>query len=309
MSIHQPFSAGLHHITAISGPAQRNFDFYSRILGLRLVKKTVNFDDPGTYHLYYGDKTGSPGTILTFFPWANAAPGILGSGETGETAFAVAAGSLPRWVSHLANEGIRTREITRMNEKGIAFSDLDGMQLALFESPALEAENAISGFHAATLQVSAARKTMSVLTDVLGWSKIGEEQDGDRTRTRFASPEAGGAMHGRFIDILDMRQVKGRSGAGSVHHIAFRAKSDEEQAVMADRARGLGLYVTEQKDRNYFRAIYFREPSGILFEIATDPPGFAIDEEVEHLGTSLKLPEQYEPMRARIEAQLPPLEG
>ena len=307
-------STGLHHVTAMAGPARRNLEFYTQVLGLRFVKKTVNFDDPGTYHFYFGDAVGSPGTIITFFPWGDAAPGRMGSGETQETAFAVPAGSLDGWEMRLADLGVEAGAIvTRFGERVLPFADPDGMRLSLVETgwaagvPAwdggsLSDDSAIRGFAAVTLGVADPAGTARVLTDVFGWTLVGTEAG----RQRFVAP-GDGTYPGHTVDLVTVGGGRGRLGAGSVHHIAFRAGSDAEQAAMAAALGRLGVPTTEQKDRNYFRSIYFREPGGVLFEIATDDPGFAIDESVETLGTRLMLPEQYESARARIEAVLPDL--
>jgi glyoxalase family protein len=303
---------GIHHITAIAGPAQRNLDFYTRVLGLRLVKKTVNFDDPGTYHLYYGDEAGQPGTILTFFPWEYAAPGRLGVGETQETVFRVPEGSIGYWTHRFIEKGV-LHEVPqkRFGETVLAFKDPDGMRLALVAVPGIEnepawnngeipAEHAIRGFHSASLLVPEAAPTGAILTDVFGFSEIARE--GSLVRYKAGDTALGG--------IVDLREaggfLRGRPGAGTVHHIAFRATDDAVQAEMVKKlAENHGIRTTEQKDRDYFRAVYFREPGGLLFEIATDDPGFAVDEPAESLGQALKLPRFLEPKREKIEAVLP----
>jgi glyoxalase family protein len=304
--------SGIHHVTAISGEAERNLDFFSRVLGLRLVKKTVNFDDPGTYHLYYGDEQGSPGTILTYFPWAHAAAGRLGTGETEVTAFRIPAASLGYWTHRLVEKGVtHGAPEKRFGDTVLTFSDPDGMRFALVAVAGAErepgwsngdipAEHAIRGFHGVTLLVGDAAPTAQVLTDVLGFREVARE--GAITRYQ------GDATPGGFVDLHAAGDFpRGRLGRGSVHHIAFRAPNDAAQAAMATVAEGLGLHVTEQKDRNYFRSVYFREPAGVLFEIATDDPGFAVDEPKESLGRALKLPAFLEPRRVEIEAKLPPL--
>ncbi len=305
---------GIHHITAIAGPAQRNLDFYTRVLGLRLVKKTVNFDDPGTYHFYFGDETGQPGTILTFFPWAHVAPGRLGVGETQESVFRVPEGALGYWLHRLVENGVAHQApIERFGEKVIPFTDVDGMRLALVGVPGIESEPAwtagtvpadyaIRGFHSASLLVADTAPTGAILTDVLGFTEVARE--GDLVRYRAGATQIGG--------IVDLRGAGGflpaRMGGGSVHHIAFRAKDDAEEMEMARKLiENHGLAPTEQKDRNYFRSIYFREPGHILFEIATDVPGFAADEPVASLGAALKLPSFLEPRRTAIEEVLPVL--
>jgi glyoxalase family protein len=303
---------GIHHITAIAGPAQRNLDFYTRTLGLRLVKKTVNFDDPGTYHLYYGDEAGQPGTILTFFPWEHAAPGQLGVGETQETVFRVPEGSIGYWTQRLADKGVvHEAPQTRFGETIVAFKDPDGMRLALVAVPGIAselawstgdipAEHAIRGFHSASLLAANAIPTGAILTDIFGFTEISRE--GSRIRYK-----AGDTVLGGIIDLNAPGGLqRGRSGAGTVHHIAFRAASDAVQAEMVKKLlQNHGIRATEQKNRDYFRAVYFREPNGMLFEIATDDPGFAVDEPAATLGQALKLPRFLEAKRERIEAALP----
>ena len=303
---------GLHHVTAYSGPARRNLDFYRRVLGLRLVKKTVNFDDPGTYHLYYGDETGSPGTILTFFPIEQAAQGRLGTGETQETAFTVPRASIAAWMDRFAAHNVAFETpVQRFGETVLRFADPDGMALALVgideageamsSNGEVSTEHAIRGFHGVTLRLAEPGPTAAILTDVLGFDELAREG----AFVRFGS----GAKLGGLVTIEAVgRAERGRPGAGSVHHIAFRAADDAEQEAMVARLRQRhGLVATEQRDRNYFRSVYFREPGGVLFEIATDIPGFAVDEP-DGLGESLKLPPGLEAHRARIEAALPPLD-
>ena len=307
--------SGLHHVTAIAGNAASNLAFYAKILGLRLVKKTVNFDDPGTYHLYFGDEAGSPGTILTFFPWEHAAAGRNGVGQTSQIAFQVPAASLGWWTQRFVERGV-AHETPRKSfgDSVLPFTDGDGTRLALVAVEGLEAtpawsdgavpaDKAIRGFHGVTLLLENGGSTGAVLEGVFGFERVGQED----TVTRYRAP---GVDAGAFVDLHSAGPfLPGRSGRGSVHHIAFRAKDDAEEQTMARKAADLfGLATTEQKDRNYFRSIYFREPGGVLFEIATDIPGFAVDEPAERLGQTLMLPEQYEPHRARIEAVLPSLE-
>lgn len=305
---------GLHHVTAISGPARRNLDFYGRVLGLRLVKKTVNFDDPGTYHLYYGDADAAPGSILTFFPWDQAAPGRLGIGETQETVFRVPEGAIGFWTHRLVEQGVpHEAPGKRFGESVLSFRDPDGMRLALVGVPGVESEpywteggigqeNAIRGFHSVSLLLADAAPTAAILTDVFGFAEAGREE------TLIRYKVEGTAVGG----IIDLRVAGGflpaRQGAGSVHHIAFRAADDAAQEGMVRRlAENHGIRTTEQRDRNYFRSVYFREPGHVLFEIATDVPGFAVDEPAAELGKALKLPPQYEAHRKEIEAVLPAL--
>ncbi len=306
MAIH-----GIHHVTAIAGKARQNLDFYTRTLGLRLVKKTVNFDDPGAYHFYYGDEAGSPGTILTFFPWEHAAPGRAGAGELQETVFRIPQGSIGYWTQRLVNQGVE-RE-ARFGETRLTFRDPDGMRLALLGIPGIEAEpawagsdvpveHAIRGFHSVSLMLEKTEATGAILTDVFGFQEAGRE--GDTTRYTVPGTTLGG--------IVDLRAVGGflpaRMGRGSVHHLAFRAADDAEEMEMARKLlANHGLRTTEQKDRDYFRSVYFREPGHVLFEIATDIPGFAVDEPAESLGSALKLPAFLEGHRKEIEAALPDL--
>lgn len=306
--------SGIHHVTAIAGRPERNFEFYTRTLGLRFVKKTVNFDDPGTYHFYYGDEAGSPGTILTFFPWEHAAPGRGGVGQTQTTSFRVPEGSIGFWTQRLVAAGAKHEApIKRFGECILEFTDPDGMSLALVGVPGVEsepawatgdipAEHAIRGFHSVTLMLDQVEPTAAILTGVLGFKEVGRAGP----YVRFESEDAIGG-------IVEIREAKGflagRMGRGSVHHVAFRVKDDAEQAGIARKLSEVhGIDATEQRDRNYFRSIYFREPGGILFEIATDEPGFAIDEPAATLGTDLKLPRFLEPKRKFIEAVLPKLE-
>ncbi|MGJ3263704.1 MAG: ring-cleaving dioxygenase [Salinarimonas sp.] len=302
---------GLHHVTAISGEARRNRDFYTRVLGLRLVKKTVNFDDPGTYHLYFGDEAGSPGTILTFFPWANAAPGRAGAGETAETAFRVPKSAIGFWLARFVAHSVdHDGPTTRFGRPVVAFRDPDGMRLALVGvdgaegEPArahdeIDAAHAIRGFESVTLELTAIEGTAAVLTQVFGFAEAARE--GGRVRFEGTAPV------GAAVELVASTAGRPRPGAGSVHHVAFRATDDAAQAAMAETLAGMGLPTTEQKDRNYFRSVYFREPGGVLFEIATDDPGFSADEPAESLGEALMLPPFLEPHRARIEAVLAPL--
>jgi len=305
--------AGIHHVTAIAGNALRNYDFYTRSLGLRFVKKTVNFDDPGTYHFYYGDEAGHPGTILTFFPWEGAAPGRGGVGQTQQTAFRVPAHSLGYWTHRFIEKGIvHEAPEKRFGEAVLNFTDPDGMGLALvgvsgagneagWSNGDVPAEHAIRGFHGVTLLLENASRTSAILTDVFGFKEAAR----DGSVIRFKADNAIGGI----VDIHEAGGfLPGRQGAGSVHHIAFRAVGDADQAEMARKlVETHGQHPTEQKDRSYFRSVYFREPGGILFEIATDIPGFAVDEPLESLGERLKLPAFLERHREEIEKVLPPL--
>ena len=307
--------SGIHHVTAISGNASRNVDFYTRTLGLRLVKKTVNFDDPGTYHLYYGDEQGKPGTILTFFPWEHVAPGRNGVGQAEETAFRIPTESIGYWTQRLIEKGVpHQAPQKRFGDPVLAFTDPDGMSLALvgvgaasgepaWRDGGIPAEHAIRGFHGVTLMLDKAAPTGAILSNALGFKEVGREG----ALVRYGADGAPGST-------VTLRETGGflpaRMGRGSVHHIAFRAVDDAQQAAMAKKVRDdHRLSPTQQLDRNYFRSVYFREPGGILFEIATDQPGFAVDEPVASLGSALKLPPFLEPRRHEIEAVLPPLDA
>lgn len=303
--------AGIHHVSAIAGAPQRNVDFYVGVLGLRLVKRTVNLDDPGTYHLYYGDDLGRPGTLLTFFPWANAVPGRAGAGMTQTTAFSVPRGSIDFWMGRFADLGFDfDAPAERFGERVLPLVDPDGLRLELVERDPVEslpgwaegpvpAEYVLRSFDGVTLALSDPQATASVLRDLFGYEEIAEE-DG---RLRFRSPATD------YADTVDLVQTaeRARPGAGTVHHVAFRARTDAEQSHWRETLRQAGLHVTEVKDRQYFRSIYFREPGGVLFEIATDTPGFGIDEAPAELGAALKLPPWLEPRRAELERRLPPL--
>ena len=304
---------GIHHVTAIAGDPKRNVDFYTRVLGLRLVKKTVNFDDPSTYHLYYGDSVGTPGSILTFFPWAGIRRGRPGNGQVYATAFSVAAGSLRFWEARLLAHGVTpSAAITRFGEEVLALTDPDGLMLELvataeadarpaFAHAEIPASFAIRGFHGVTIAVIDAARTEMLLAGPMGY-RVAQATSG---RTRYTTG-AGGP--GTYVDLLvDSTLPRGLQGAGTVHHLAFQTPDDTAQEEARRTLLSLGYHVSPVMDRNYFHSIYYREPEGVLFEIATNPPGFAVDESVDTLGTSLKLPAQYESQRAAIEAALPKL--
>ncbi|WP_444684442.1 ring-cleaving dioxygenase [Alkalicoccus luteus] len=299
---------GIHHITAIVGHPQENADFYAGVLGLRLVKKTVNFDDPGTYHLYFGNKTGEPGTIITFFPWANAFPGKIGSGQVGVTTYVVPEGALAFWENRLTNLNIHVQKEERFGETFLAFEDPHGLQLEIvardrgsksdWETEDISSNEAIKGFGGAILLSSRPEQTGKLLTEGMGLQLIG--QDGDYIR--YEAP----AELGNIIDIKQTPVGSGEMGVGMVHHIAWRAADDAEQIEWQEHIRNLGYGVTDVRDRQYFNAIYFRERGHLLFEIATDPPGFMRDEPIEALGEELKLPEQFEAQREKIEQHVLP---
>ncbi len=306
---------GLHHITAIAGDAQKNYDFYKKLLGQRLVKKTVNFDDPGTYHFYYGDRSGTPGTILTFFPWKNVRKGLAGNGMATEIGYAVPEGSLPFWKERFSANNIKhSEEQELLGERFIAFEDPDGLRLKLIESSTDEREAwnsgtedaippsaATKGFHSVVLTVSNKDATADVLSSVLGYEMKGQQGN----RFRFITDAISTA---NIIDVDEYPSGHpGINAGGTNHHIAFRVKDDDVLMHYREKVLSKGLYITEIIDRNYFYSLYFREPGGVLFEIASDNPGFAIDEEVSELGKHLKLPSQYEHLRNKIEAGLPSL--
>jgi glyoxalase family protein len=308
-----PTIQGIHHVTAIAGDAQRNLDFYTGLLGLRLVKRTVNFDDPGTYHLYYGDEEGRPGTIMTFFPWKNAPRGSLGAGQTSATAFSVPEGSLGFWQGRLQAAGLPVESPrVRFDEEVLSFADPDGLRLELvahdgvgdlppWQDGPVPSAHAIRSFYGVTLLERSLEATAEVLTGSLSFEEGGIQGD----RHRFIAPDGGPASR---VDVLVQPDAGfGRIAVGSIHHVAFRIAGDREQIQWRDASLAKGLQVTSVRDRNYFHSVYFREPGGVLFEVATDPPGFAIDESVPELGTSLRLPEWLEPERAVLESTLPKL--
>ncbi|WP_202080123.1 ring-cleaving dioxygenase [Caldalkalibacillus salinus] len=300
---------GIHHISAIVGHPQENVDFYAGLLGLRLVKRTVNFDDPGTYHLYFGNDSGSPGTIMTFFPWPNGRRGRVGSGQVGTTAFAVPQGSLAFWEERLAHFKVPYNHLERFGEKSIHFEDPHGLKLSLVENNQgdlsqwaigeITPEVAIKGFAGATLWSHHPQYTESLLTNILGLEKWGAEND----LLRFKAP----GDIGSIIDMSLTTRQRGVTGVGTVHHIAWRTKDDGEQLEWRQLIQDQGYHVTPVQPRQYFNSIYFREHGQILFEIATDPPGFEVDETYDELGHSLKLPEWYETQREKIEDHLQPI--
>lgn len=305
---------GLHHVTAVAGDPRRNVEFYTRVLGLRLIKRTVNFDDPSTYHLYYGDSVGTPGSVMTFFPWAGLRRGRPGNGQAYATAFSVPAGSLPFWTARLLAHGVSpAAPVTRFGDEVLAFTDPDGLVLELVATPEADARTAhihpeiaathgIRGFHGVTFAVIDAPRTAAILTDAMGYRVT--QTAGGRTRYTVAT---GGP--GSYVDLLvDPKLPRGLPGAGTVHHIAFRTPDDATQAAARKILVDLDLHVSPVMDRNYFHSIYYREPEGVLFEIATDNPGFTVDEPLATLGHALKLPAQYESQRAEIEAHLPKLD-
>lgn len=302
---------GLHHITAIAGDAQRNYNFYTSVLGLRLVKKTVNFDDPGTYHFYYGNETGSPGTILTFFPWTNIRPGYTGTGMATEIGYAVPAGSLEFWNERFKEKNVRHAEVEeRFGELLLPFQDSDGLKINLivpsvddrripWTNETVSGNEAVRGFHSIVLTLRDIKPTATILTDIFGYKLL--QQEGNRYRFLTDAVENAG-----IVDLIEAPDEKpGLVAGGTNHHLAFRVKNDDVLMEFREKIVAAGHQITPRIDRNYFYSLYFREPGGVLFELATDNPGFAIDEPVNELGKSLKLPAQYEPQRKAIEKVLP----
>lgn len=304
---------GLHHITAIAGDAQRNFDFYTKTLGLRMVKKTVNFDDPQTYHFYFGDEMGTPGTILTFFPWKNVRQGKNGAGMATEIGYSVPTGSLTFWKKRFETLDVRHEDIhERFGEKQLPFQDPDGLWLSLIEpktkdgrkgwaTEEIKADVALKGFHTVTLTLENIKATAEILTEVFGYRLM--EQDGNIYRYQTDTVE-----NAALVDLLESPGAqRGLNAGGTNHHVAFRVENDEILMAVREKILARGLHITEKINRDYFYSLYFREPGGVLFEIATDNPGFATDETVSELGSSLQLPDRYESMREQIEKGLPEL--
>ena len=301
---------GIHHVTSIVGSAQENVDFYVELLGLRLVKKTVNFDDPGIYHLYFGDKEGSPGTIITTFPYENAKPGKIGDGQVGITTYALPEGSLEFWKKRLEKFNISYEKRQRFNEEFLEFHDVHGLRLELVERVGGEKSNwtrdditedvAIKGFGGAVFYSSSPEDTAETLENLLGLERIGEE--GEYIRFKAYGDSA------NIIDIKTTSSGRGVNSVGTVHHIAWTTEDESSQIEWQNRAREYGFNVTDIRDRNYFKSIYFREKGGILFEIATEEPGFTLDEDVDSLGEDLKLPSQYERLREELAEKLSPIE-
>ncbi len=304
-------SQGIHHVTAITATLDRHLDFYTRTLGLRLVKRTVNFDDPGSHHLYYGDATGRPGTILTFFAWPGASAGRVGTGVAGAVAFAVPAGAIGYWYERLLSHGIPVAApARRFGEPVLEFADPDGIRIELigvatagpdgWDGGPVPREQGIRGLHGVTILENGDDGHAAVLERVLGLRRIAEEEN----RVRFSGSGGIGA-------VVDLRRVggfwSGIAGPGVVHHVAFRAGDDASQAELREAAAAAGLHPTPVLDRSYFRSVYFRKVHGLLFEVATDEPGFLIDESADALGSELQLPPWLEPSRAEIEAKLPVL--
>lgn len=304
---------GLHHVTAVARDPQRNVDFYRNVLGQRLVKRTVNFDSTDSYHFYFADETGSPGSVLTFFAWPNMQRGVRGNGETNTVAYNVPVGSLSFWQQHLKQNGVTVSAIEkRFGQEVLPFNDPDGMRIELVEVNSLPAIQhwedgpipqayALHGFHSVTLWLDKVEPTAELLTQQMGYQAAGQEEN----RYRFIGDAN---SLGYIVDIIHRPgRMQAGFGAGSIHHIAFRVPNDDAQLQYQSALNEAGYRVTPVMDRSYFHSVYFREQGGVLFEIATDTPGFLIDEAKETLGEALKLPEWYEVNRAAIEASLAPL--
>jgi len=310
MAANEKTLAGLHHVTAITADAQKNIDFYSGVLGLRLVKFTVNFDDPGSYHLYYGDTTGRPGTCMTFFAWAGAHRGRIGPPQVSVTAFAVPRAAIDFWFKRLQEHS--AKKIERFGDPVLEFSDPDGLGLEIVGIPEpkgkpwtdgpVPTDHAIHGFHSVTISEEGYEESEKLLTEVMGFKPVGGEQD----RFRYRAGVGDG-----FASLVDLRCIpgarRGELGAGVVHHVAFRTPDDAQQETWRKEIARLGYNISPVMDREYFHSIYYREPGGVLFEIATENPGFTVDEPVETLGTKLMLPPWMESHRAQITRILPPV--
>jgi len=302
---------GLHHITAIAGNAQRNLDFYTKVLGLRLVKKTVNFDDPSTFHFYFGDQKGTPGSILTFFPWEGIQQGYNGTGMATSIGYAVPKDSLGFWAERFKRFNVKQEEvIEKFGEPCLIFTDPDGLKLELvvpaevdkrepWVTREVNASVATRGFHHVTLTLRNATPTATIVTDVMGYWLIKQEGNVYRFKTNNSD-------NASVIDIIEAPNLaRGLGAAGTNHHVAFRVKDETVLMNYREKIEGKGLHITPKIDREYFFSLYFREPGGVLFELATDNPGFTVDEPLNELGTNLKLPKQYEAMRKEIEKVLP----
>jgi glyoxalase family protein len=307
-----PSITGLHHVTAIASDPQRTLDFYVGLLGLRFVKRTVNFDDPASYHFYFGDARGNPGTILTFFAWPGARRGIRGTGQIEAPAFAIPPDSVGYWLDRFKEHHVPAEKaLARFGEGVLRFADPDGLVIELIVSissagfepwadSTVPVEHSLRGFHGVSIALEGYEQTAKLLTETFGYRLVEQLNN----RFRLAAPSEAGA--GRIVDLLCTPDGSpGRVAAGSVHHVAFRARDDAEQLVWRERLVDLGYNVTPVIDRTYFHSIYFREPGSVLFEIATDPPGFTLDESLDELGNQLRLPPWLEPTRSQVEEVLP----
>ncbi len=302
---------GIHHVTAIAGKAKTNYDFYTKVLGLRFIKKTVNFDDPNTYHFYFGNADGTPGTILTFFPWEGIQSGRRGTRQVTEIGYSVPAGSLEFWQKRLDDHHVIYNKVAeKFGEQYLTFLDPDGLKFELtvaknkdertpYITPEISGEHAILGFHNITITSNKIEKTAEVLTEIFGY----QLQEKVVNRSRFVTDTISTA---NIVDLVEAPgEHVGQVAGGSVHHVAFRVKDEATLMYFRDKIVASGLNITEKIDRNYFYSLYFREPGGVLFELATDNPGFMVDESNAELGTHLMLPAQYEEHRAAIENVLP----
>jgi glyoxalase family protein len=305
---------GIHHVTCIAGSAQENLNFYVGLIGMRLVKKSVNQDDPGTYHLFYADRIGTPGTDFTFFPWPNMEPGRLGVGLTVEVSFAVPPGGLKYWQERFEESGVEhgTPE-SRFGEMALPFTDPHGLRLAIvetgderpfvpWESSPVPPDCQLRGMHSVRLWERQLVPTETVLTELMGFTSVGTEDGWQRYGVE-------GNTSGKLIEVKVLpEERRGQWGTGAVHHVAWRVKDSDEQMALRERIARAGLRPTPQIDRFWFKSVYYKEPGGVLFELATDGPGFDRDEDMEHLGEQLILPPWLEPQRNEIEAALSPLE-
>ena len=303
---------GLHHITAVSGPPKENYTFYNSVLGLRFTKKTVNFDDPSTYHLYYGNYNATPGSSITFFPWRHVVQGSPSAGEATEVHYAIPPESIHFWAERFSELNIKPIEkIGPFGEKMLSLADNDGMAISLVEDGSaakietkgyggVPDEHAIRGFYGTTLTLADTGRTGELLKE-FGWNR----EESDDSLIRYSSQPENGL--GRYVYLVKNPELSGRFGRGSIHHVAFRVPDDHTQQQWRDTLTSLGFQVTPVQNRDYFRSIYFREHGGVLFEIATDIPGFTKDEKLENLGETLQLPPWYEKHREEIENQLPEL--
>ena len=304
---------GIHHVTVIAGDAQENLDFYTGVMGMRLVKKSVNQDAPDTYHFFFADGAGTPGSDLTFFPWFSMPAGQLGVGLTVEVPFAIPPGSLDYWQKRLHKHGVKVGEPEiRFGEATLPFSDPHGLRLALVESAdprqfvpwersPVPAEHQLRGMHAVRVWERSLAPTTALLTGRMGFKLTGEENGWQRY-------EVDGGGSGKIIEVKELpEERRGMWGTGSVHHVAWRVTDSEEQMAVRQAIAEALLHPTPQIDRFWFKSVYFKEPGGVLFELATDGPGFSEDEDMEHLGETLVLPPWLEPRRNEIEAALPSL--
>lgn len=303
--------SGIHHVTALADDAQKNVDFYTGVLGLRMVKKTINFDSPDVYHLYYGNEAGAPGTIMTFFPYSGLVRGRHGKGQMTSTSFSVPDTSLDYWLTRLKKFNIAHGGVQQRfdSEVFISFEDIHGLGLELvfnkvdqrpgFSYGQIPIEHAVKGFYGVGLSEDIPERTAALLLEGMDHKLI--QQKGNRVRFSASG------VPGDFVDIITSSDSRGLGGSGTIHHLAFATADDQSQLAVREKLMMKGLQVTPVLDRQYFHSIYFREPGGVLFEVATNPPGFSVDEHPSHLGEALKLPSWVEPQRDRIEKGLTPI--